>query len=180
MRRPLLAAVIAIQALAICRVEGAAMDRLSLLAPQPLGITAPTEGELAFLADHAIAMTQYRWMAEQGLSERGYRLRRRGQAFDMPWLWAAEDGGTIHRRAEGVFRLMLAAPRRDWFFEVNCHRLGWPFFACDDGMERRMEAPDLETLIFGDIHYSRIMPSSMVDLSPPDGLSVQERDTELE
>ena len=80
MRRPLLAAVIAIQALAICRVEGAAMDRLSLLAPQPLGITAPTEGELAFLADHAIAMTQYRWMAEQGLSERGYRLRRRETA----------------------------------------------------------------------------------------------------
>ena len=29
--------------------------------------------------DHAIATMQYRWMAEQGFSERGYRLRRRGR-----------------------------------------------------------------------------------------------------
>lgn len=125
-------------------------------------------------------MMQYRWMAEQGFSERGYRLRRRGQPFDMPWLWAAGDGGAIHRRDEGVFRFTLAAPHRDWFFEVNCHPLGWPFFACNDGTERRMEAPDLGTIIFGNVHYSRIMPSSMGDLSLSDRLSVQERDTELE
>lgn len=134
-------------------VGGDAPDFARLLSPQPIGVWQPNAEGLEFRADHASAMTQQRWKGE------GQRLWRRDMPFEVPFLWVAQDGSSIRRTGDGLFRLTLATPHRDWFFETQCHAAGWPMFYCTDGRERQMSAPDLSTTIFDDIAFRRVMPT---------------------
>lgn len=132
---------------------GTKPDLARLLAPAPVGVLHPDEEGLDYRADHAAAMTQHRWKGGD------YHLWRRDLPFETPWLWIAEDGGSLRRLGDGLFRLSTASASRDWFFETQCHHAGWPLFYCLDGRERQMSAPDLSTTIFGDVTYRRVLPT---------------------
>ena len=165
MTRSGLAAGIVLQALAFGIAGEAARERPSPISPVPIGTWTPDEEGLAFRADLATAMAHYRWLGEEGLAAQGYRLWRKDMPFEMRWFWAAEDGGAIRRVGDGMFRITRTTRHRDWFFNTNCYAIGWPLFACDDGWERQMSAPDLSTIIFDDVRYTRILTVS--DTSPP-------------
>lgn len=144
-----------------------------LLSPTPVGALKPDRKTLAYRADHAIAMAQYRWMAEQRLSARGYRVQDRESPFDMPWFWASEDGGAIRRIADGVFVFTRSSPGRDWYFDTTCYAQAWPLFGCDDGWERQMAAPDLLTIIFDDVRHTRVLPT-VEDENPPEETAIED------
>lgn len=130
-----------------------------LLNPAPIGMLRPDKRTLAYRADHAIAMAQYRWMGEQGFPHRAYRVQHRDLPFDVPWFWASEDGGAVRRIGDGVFRYIRSSPGRDWYFATTCYAQAWPLFGCDDGWERQMSAPDLLTIVFDDVHHKRVLPA---------------------
>lgn len=166
MTRSGLAAAIMLQALASASAAGGSSPRL--LDPAPIGMLKPDGKTLSYRADHAIAMAQYRWMGEQGFPARGYRVQHKDLPFDVPWFWASEDGGAIRRVGDGVFRFTRTSPRRDWYFDTTCHAQAWPLFGCDDGWERQMSAPDLLTIVFDEVRYTRVLPPTEVeDEFPP-------------
>lgn len=144
-----------------------------LLSPMPIGTLKPDGKTLAYRADHAIAMAQYRWMAEQGSPVRGYRVQDRELPFDVPWFWASQDGGAIRRTGDGVFVFTRSSPHRDWYFKTTCYAQAWPLFGCDDGWERQMAAPDLLTIIFDDVRHTRVLPP-VEDENLPDETAIED------
>lgn len=142
-------------------VGGHASNVARLLSPQAVGVQAPDDENLRFLAEHSTAMTQQRWRGED------YRVWRNDQPFEIPFMWVADDGSSIRRMGDGVFRLTVASPHRDWFSLIHCHAAGWPMFYCSDGRERQMAAPDLATTIFDDVTYRRVLPQQNAVSSAP-------------
>ena len=133
-------------------VGGHAPNAERLLSSQPVGLQQPDEDDLRFLAEHSTAMTQQRWRGES------YRIWRSDQPFEIPFMWVADDGSSIRRMGDGVFRVTVASMYRDWFSLIHCHAAGWPMFYCSDGQERQMAAPDLATTIFDHVTYRRVLP----------------------
>lgn len=136
--------------------------------PSPIGTLSPDEEGLAYRAEHAVAMAQYRWVGEQGDTGHGYPVWSRQDPFETPFFWAAENGGAIRRVGEGVFRYTRATPLRDWYFDTICYAQAWPLFGCDDGWERQMSAPDLSTIVFDEVRHTRMLPPPD-DAPPPAG-----------
>lgn len=143
-----------------------------LLSSQAVGVHHPDEEDLQFFAEHSTAMTQQRWKGED------YRLWRNDRPFEIPFMWVANDGSSIRRMGDGVFRLTVASAHRDWFTLIHCHAAGWPMFYCSDGRERQMAAPDLATTIFDGVTYRRVLPqqstaASGVPAASDDGRTVE-------
>lgn len=132
-----------------------------LLSAHAVGMHQPDDEDLQFLAEHSTAMTQQRWKGEN------YRLWRNDQPFEIPFMWVADDGSSIRRMEDGVFRLTVASKNSDWFSPIHCHAAGWPMFYCSDGRERQMAAPDLATTIFDDVTYRRVLPQQNAVSSAP-------------
>lgn len=76
----------------------------------------------------------------------------------LPFFWAADDGSTLHRPAEGLFHVSIFDPEANWERHFDCIDAGWPDYYCTDGTTRQMSAPDLNNVDFADRNFSRQMP----------------------
>lgn len=108
------------------------------------------------IADYSAAMLRYR-TSDRALdfAGRGYPFVWRGAPVGGTWTWAAADGSALRRTGKGAFLLVLADRPGNIFVEITCLDAGWPQFACSDERIREMSAPDLTTIVFDDIVFSR-------------------------
>lgn len=111
----------------------------------------------AVIVDYATAMRQFRATAER----EGYRnLAAIFLPNDRPvrqerYTWVAQNGDSIRRTGDGVFRLARGNYRQNWFFEVECRVIDWPMLYCTDDQQRMMSAPDERTVIFDGVSFTR-------------------------
>jgi hypothetical protein len=132
----------------------------SLRGPEPFGMAALYDNRPDLALRYHLAMLQYRWTGENGFPRGGYPILDEGRPFAMPWLWADEDGRTLRRMGNGVFRLATSSPQNDLFAELECYGFEWPNFFCTDGQERTMAAPDLSLIVFDGKEYRRVLPAN--------------------
>jgi len=106
----------------------------------------------ASMAEYAAAMSalKQRAMFEAPLP-RGTLVPPAG----VPFLWRAENGDTLRRMEDGVFKLTTGNCVSSLCSEQACYAQAWPVFVCDDDRPRTMSAPDADTVIFGDTPFRR-------------------------
>ncbi|RUM99263.1 hypothetical protein EET67_03610 [Pseudaminobacter arsenicus] len=107
------------------------------------------------LVDYVAAMRRY----EAAVARKKHPenlFQEAGQAGESePWTWTAANGDTVRRREEGVFIVQSGNYLGNWFTNTECIILEWPAFLCADGQTWKMSAPDPDTVIFGDVEYTR-------------------------
>ncbi|MFU0506095.1 hypothetical protein [Pseudaminobacter sp. NGMCC 1.201702] len=126
-------------------------------------IAASYADKPAVLIAYVAAMRSYGAAAErEGVTSLADTLVARDRPPSIPWTWTAANGDSVRRVEEGVFRLSTGDYLDNWFTEVECRMDEWPLFLCSDGKERRMSAPDLGTMIFQGIEYTRPLPEEQL------------------
>jgi hypothetical protein len=83
------------------------------------------------------------------------------------WRWRAEIGGTLRRVEEGRFVLTTGDCVGSFCVDIRCDAAGWPRFSCSDGRTREMSAPDLATVIFDGVTYTRTLPPLLEPVPDP-------------
>lgn len=107
------------------------------------------------LVDYVAGMRRY--VAAVGREEHPVNpFQQAGQpGASEPWTWTAASGDTVRRIREGVFIVQRGSYLANWFTDLECTILEWPTFLCADGQAWKMSAPDPDTVIFGDVEYTR-------------------------
>lgn len=129
-------------------------DRLAPEQPSTLALYANRE---AVIVDYATAMRQSRATAEREGSRTSAAIFLPNDGRHVPerWTWVAENGDSVRRTGDGVFRLTRGNPRQNWFSEVECRVIDWPRLYCNDDQQRTMAAPDERTVIFDGVAFTR-------------------------
>jgi len=106
----------------------------------------------ASVAEYAAAMSALKQRAMFGAPlPRGTLVPPAG----VPFLWRAENGDTLRRMEDGVFKLTTGNCVSSLCSEQACYAQAWPVFVCDDEQPRTMSAPDADTVIFDDTVFRR-------------------------
>jgi hypothetical protein len=74
------------------------------------------------------------------------------------WMWIAPDGNTIQRVAENTFRWRAGTCLDSFCVAVDCFVGLWPELVCTDGENRKIEAPDLATVVLDGVTFKRDIP----------------------
>lgn len=107
------------------------------------------------VVDYVAAMRRYEaTAARKEHAENQFKTADQPRANE-PWTWTAANGDTVRRLEAGVFVVQRGNYLGNWFTDLECTILEWPAFLCADGQTRRMSAPDPNTVIFGDVEYTR-------------------------
>lgn len=139
----------------------------ALTSARAIGIATLYAGRPATVADYVSALTRFRAGVEQGVfSEAAPIMPPADPPPFVPYLWATEDGSTIRKLGDGSFVVVHSRLLDNFHTETRCYGADWPNFFCGDDRARTMIAPDLWTVIFDGVEYSRAMPKVEVD---PDG-----------
>lgn len=85
-------------------------------------------------------------------------LIRRPERF--LWTWAGPQG-RVQRVAPNVYVVGGDDCLGGFCTQIDCRNAVWPRFDCSDGRQRRMSAPDLDTMILDGITYRRLKPVSV-------------------
>jgi hypothetical protein len=118
------------------------------------------------LTGYSRAMTQYRLLLEQRGRPTGLAgVMNTADYGDTRWTWQADDGSLIRRLDDGRFSVTRGNCVSGFCLELFCFGAGWPVFECDDGVTRKMSAPDFETVVFDGITFKR---SALPEVEAPE------------
>ena len=74
------------------------------------------------------------------------------------WLWISTNGSTVQRVAENTFRWRQGNCLDAFCVAVDCFVGLWPDMMCTDGLNRRIAAPDLGTVVLENETFKRDIP----------------------
>ncbi|MGE0499464.1 MAG: hypothetical protein AB7I79_09420 [Rhizobiaceae bacterium] len=136
----------------------------TLTSPRAAGLYDLYSDRPATVADYVTAQTRMRAAVEQGLRREAAPLISTSSppAF-VPYLWETIDGSAIRKLGDGSFVVVSSRLLANWHAERRCFGADWPNFVCADQSTHTMAAPDLGTLIFDGVEYSRYVPVADVD-----------------
>jgi hypothetical protein len=164
------AAMISMTAIVLCSIHQAgAEDRVTARGAHHIarrdassGMAGLYAARPAVLVEYVAAMRRYHAAAARAdVSGLAMRLEMNAEpARNEPWTWIAASGDSVRRIKPGMFKLSTGSYLGNWFFDIECLVVEWPTFACSDGRNRKMSAPDAETVIFDGIEYTRPHASS--------------------
>jgi hypothetical protein len=162
----LIAAIISMLAIVQCSIHQAgAEDRVTARVALHMGrrdastsnMAALYAARPAVLVEYVAAMRRYQAAAARAdVSSLATRLQMNTEPpINEPWIWIAASGDSVRRVKAGMFKLSTGSYLGNWFSDIECLVVEWPTFLCSDGRERRMSAPDAETVIFEGVEYKR-------------------------
>lgn len=136
----------------------------ALTSARATGLATLYAGRPATVADYVSALTRFRAGVEQGLFAQASPIMPLADPPPfVPYLWGTEDGSTIRKLGDGSFVVVQSRLLDNFHTETRCYGADWPNFFCGDDQARTMIAPDLWTVIFDGVEYSRAMPRVDVD-----------------
>lgn len=136
--------------------NAAASDRWT--AVLGMGGEALVEHPAEMVDSYALAMSDYRTLRSE--MDGAFHMAGRVAALDpKKWHWRSDGGGSVKRIGDGLFRLTEDNCLSALCSEVDCFAGIWPEFDCTDGQPRKMAAPDLGTVVFDGIVYTRSLPA---------------------
>lgn len=134
-------------------------SRASLLAPNRVALLPD------MVTEYALSMAARQ--AELPLSLRPDAQRLVEPAF-RKFRWRAEDGSIVQRVGDGRFRITSGDCVASMCTNLVCDVVRWPEMICEDGSQRRMSAPDLQTVVLDGRTYTRALPAPDPEL-PEEG-----------
>ena len=159
-RRLVLALALMLPAAAAGASEIGQRSLRPLIGPRAEGLASLYVDRPATIADYVTALTRFRAGVQQGLfREASPLVPAADPPTFVPYLWTTDDGSAIRKLSDGSFVVARSSLFRNWHTETRCFGADWPNFSCGDDAQHTMAAPDLTTIIFDGIEYTRFMPA---------------------
>lgn len=172
MRRVAAAIAMIAAALSSAQAQGGQWGTLFLARLLPTHTIANLyAGREMVIAQYTVAMRRYKAAGERGLGDRlAIAFQPSGAAPALePFTWVAANGDMVRRIGNGVFAVSAGSQLGNWYVDVTCQVVLWPTLACADGSERKIAAPDLETLLLDGVEFKRPYPKA--ELPPEEDLA---------
>ena len=138
---------------------GSIAAELAIAQPPMVGNAIPAN----IKAQHSLQFLTWQERKQLQTSEMsgtGWFVHRADEQDLTLWTWRAESGNLVHRLRNGMFRLVKGDCVANFCRKTDCRQAKWPVFICDDNIKRSMSAPDMATMVFNGVRYSRLTSAS--------------------
>lgn len=163
--RKLAAAIVMLGvAMSSAQAQGGRWGTLFLARLTPVHLLSLYAGREATVAQYAVTMNRLKAAGERGLGDRlaiSFLPAGVPPALE-PFTWVAADGSMVRRAGDGVFAVSVGNQLGNWYVDVTCRVVLWPTLSCSDGIDRKMSAPDLETLVLDGLEFKRPYPKAEI------------------